>query len=69
MITRKEIVAANKQYRAENPRTYWPHISPERVIEKTRWLRGEIGECSTSQEYKEMLHSVGSIIVNDSRNW
>lgn len=73
MITRSEIVAVNHEMRQNDESHLWPirgkFSVAERAIRQARCIRREGSECYDAIEYRALLDSLESAIVNDERNW
>lgn len=73
MITRNEIVAVNREMRQNDDSHLWPICGKfsvaERAIRQARYIRREESECDSEIEYRALLDSLESSIVNDERNW
>ena len=73
MLTRSEITAVNSEFRQNDESHLWPIRSKfsvaERAIRQARsYLREGVG-CDSAEEYRALLDSLESTIVNDERNW
>lgn len=73
MLTRAEIVAVNREMRKNDESHLWPirgkFSVAERAIRQARRVRREGSECYDTLEYRALLDSLESAIVNDERNW
>ena len=73
MITRNELIAVNREYRSKDSSHLWPirdkFSVTERAIRQARYIRREGSECYDATEYRALLDSLESAIVNDERNW
>ena len=73
MITRDEIMAVNREFRQNDESHLWPICGrfsvAERAIRQARsYLRNGM-ECDSVDEYRALLDSLESSIVNDECNW
>ena len=73
MLTRSEIIAVNREMRQNDESHLWPICGKfsvaERAIRQARsYLREGVG-CDSVEEYRALLNSLESTIVNDERNW
>ena len=74
MITRKQIMAVNKEFRLKDESHLWPIMGKFNVTEKAiRYLRDfrrDSGiECEDAYEYSAILEMYISEIVNDEKYW
>lgn len=73
MITRNELITINREYRNKDNSHLWPICGKfsvtERAIRQARCIRREGSECDSEIEYRALLDSLESGIVNDERNW
>mgnify|MGYP000987430439 CR=1 FL=1 len=75
MITRRELIAVNREYRKRDKREsmLWPirgkFSVANRAIRQARYIRREGQECYDVSEYRSLLDMLASAIVNDERNW
>jgi hypothetical protein len=73
MLTRAEITAVNREFRQNDQSHLWPICGKfsvaERAIRQARSYLNEGAGCDSAEEYRALLDSLESTIVNDERNW
>jgi hypothetical protein len=77
-ISANEIARCNQNFRSANATQgdVWPVCEmggherySERVINRARKARRDGAECSSANEYMQLLEAVASEVSNDSSNW
>lgn len=73
MITRDEIAAVNREVRQNDESHLWPirgkfSVAERAIRQARRYPREGVG-CDSAEEYRALLDSLESTVVNDERNW